>query len=323
MIYYRDLNLDRASEPRKNRRWLRQQWTRQQCRVFVLRHDKSLMRQDDAAEVPQAVRLKRDELDALDIEVDFEQAVFLGLEQDRPLFALDLSPHDEEQLHPLLGDNEFIDLRNIGWLLDAQQAAQLAYARGLLFWNRHHRFCGRCGHPTHRENGGHMRRCSNEACGRLHFPRTDPAVIMLVEDRTDPARPRCLLARNSRFPSRMMSTLAGFVDPLDSLEECVAREVFEECGIRVDRVRYQASQPWPFPSSIMLGFRARAVTREINVDGDEIEEAYWFEAEQLETFAEWGDDGDSFCLPRRDSIARYLVESWKEEVLGSRGQRRG
>ena len=138
---------------------------------------------------------------------------------------------------------------------------------------------------------------------------------MLVEDRSDPARPRCLLARNARFPSRMMSTLAGFVDPLESLEETVAREVYEECGIRVGEVIYQASQPWPFPSSIMLGFRAQALNREIVIDNREIEEAYWFDAHQLLEFGEWGDDGDGFCLPRRDSIARYLIGSWMEEVL--------
>ena len=138
---------------------------------------------------------------------------------------------------------------------------------------------------------------------------------MLVEDLSNPARPRCLLARNSRFPSRMMSTLAGFVDPLESLEETVAREVFEECGIRVGKITYQASQPWPFPSSIMLGFRAEAESFEISVDGVEIEEAYWFEPHQLKEFGEWGDGGSNFSLPRRDSIARYLVETWIAENI--------
>ena len=244
--------------------------------------------------------------------------MFLGLDETGPLFALDVSRHESRRLEDQLDNPDFIDLRSVGWLLDAQQAAQLAYARGLLFWNRNHRYCGACGSPTRSENGGHMRRCTHSACGRVHFPRTDPAVIMLVEDCSDPDRPRCLLARNSRFPSRMMSTLAGFVDPLESLEETVQREVFEETGIRVDRVVYQASQPWPFPSSIMLGFRARALTTEIRIDGDEIEEAYWFEPAELLEFGEWGDDGDSFCLPRRDSIARFLVNSWRDEKLRRR-----
>jgi NAD+ diphosphatase len=322
VIYYRELNLDRASESRKNPRWLKQQWTRRQSRVVILRNDKSLMRwRDEDAGVPELIHLPRSE--ASDLIEHFEHLVFLGLDQQGPLFALDVSRHQEERLQAYLGESEFVDLRDVAWRLDAQQAAQIAYARGLVFWNRHHRYCGLCGSPTRSENGGHMRRCSNRECGRVHFPRTDPAVIMLVEDLSDPERPRCLLARNSRFPNRMMSTLAGFVDPLESLEETVAREVFEECGIRVDDIVYQASQPWPFPSSIMLGFRARALNSDIVVDGVEIEEAHWFGAEQVKTFGEWGDGGDNYSLPRRDSIARYLVNSWVEEVLqGRRGRSR-
>lgn len=312
MIYYRELILDRASESRKDRSWLERQWTRQYCRVFVLRNDKSLMRwRNREADKPEVIHVERSTVD--DFVTDANQLVFLGLDDSGPLFALDLTNHRETALESLLRDNEFIDLRDVGWLLGQQQAAQLAYARGLMFWNRHHRYCGICGSPTLSENGGHMRRCSAPGCARMHFPRTDPAVIMLVEDLSDPLRPRCLLARNSRFPSRMMSTLAGFVDPLESLEETVAREVYEECGIRVGEIEYRASQPWPFPSSIMLGFRARAETLDIRVDGVEIEEAYWFEVEQLQEFGEWGDAGEGFCLPRRDSIARYLVESWIEQ----------
>ena len=271
------------------------------------------MRRHAEATEPQAVHLPRERVN--DLVDTLEQLIFLGLDHQGPLFALDLSHHRDEQASDLLDAGEFIDLREVAWLLDAQQAAKLAYARGLAFWNRHHRYCGACGSPTLGENGGHVRRCVNEACGRLHFPRTDPAVIMLVEDTRDPARPRCLLGRNARFPSRMVSTLAGFVDPMESLEETVAREVYEECGIHVSDIEYQASQPWPFPSSIMLGFRARATSFDISVDGDEISEAHWFEAAELLEFGEWGDDGDGFSLPRRDSIARYLVESWKEEVL--------
>ena len=318
VIYYRELKLDRAIELRKDQDWLRQQWTQRHCRVFILRNDKSLMRWRDAdAGVPEAIHLPQSE--TLDLIEEFEHLVFLGFDRRGPLFALDVSTHEEDRLQSFLTGSEFIDLRDVAWRLDAQDAAKLAYARGLLFWNRHHRFCGLCGSPTRSENGGHMRRCSDSACGRMHFPRTDPAVIMLIEDRSDPDRPRCLLARNSRFPNRMMSTLAGFVDPLESLEETVARESFEECGIRVDRIEYQASQPWPFPSSIMLGFRARALNRDIVVDGVEIDEAHWFEAEQLREFGEWGDGGDYYCLPRRDSIARYLVESWMQDVFREKG----
>lgn len=314
MIYYRELNLDRATELRKDREWLSVQWTRRQCRVFVLRNDKSLMHPPrEGAELQQPIQFPASRIDESALDID--EAVFLGIDETGPLFAIDITRHAAADLENLVAEGEFVDLREIGWLLDAQQAARLAYARGLVFWNRHHRFCGSCGSPTQSCNGGHMRRCTSPGCGRMHFPRTDPAVIMLVEDRSDPRRPRCLLGRNARFRGRMMSTLAGFVDPLESLEETVAREVFEECGIRVTDIAYQASQPWPFPSSIMLGFRARALNTDIVVDNVEIEEAYWFEAEELLEFGEWGDGGEGFCLPRRDSIARYLIRGWMEEVL--------
>ena len=141
---------------------------------------------------------------------------------------------------------------------------------------------------------------------------------MLVEDLSDPNNPRCLLGRNKRFAKRMFSTLAGFVDPGETLEGTVIREVFEEVGVHVNNVRYQASQPWPFPSSIMLGFRSTATTHDIDTDADEIEEAYWFSAKELCQFGEWGDGGENNCLPRRDSIARFLIDSWIDDVLKER-----
>lgn len=313
-IFYRELKLDRASESRKNKDWLQHQWAQHQCRVLVLHQDKSLMHWPDREAIPEVIQLSPDHLANI-VEAN---PIFLGLDGSVPLFALDLSEQDLENFADLQQTGEFIDLRECGWMLDVQQSGLLAYARGLAFWNRNQQYCGICGQATRFEYGGHMRQCSSTSCDRLHFPRTDPAVIMLVEDLSEPKNPKCLLARNSRFPSRMMSTLAGFVDPLESLEETVAREVFEECGIRVAQIEYQESQPWPFPASIMLGFRAQAVTREIKVDGVEIEEAYWFDLEQLKAFGEWGDGGDYFCLPRKDSIARYLVESWIRDVTAQR-----
>lgn len=263
-------------------------------------------------QAPVSIRHSRDDIENLALQSS--GVVFLGLDKDIPLFAADVSGHEETLLQNILGDNEFIDLRQAGWLLSAQEAALLAYARGLLYWNRHSGFCSTCGSPTKAQQGGHLKQCTNPQCARIIFPRIDPAVIMLVEYWPDSGPPRCLLARNARFPKRLMSTLAGFVDPSESLEETVIREVFEESGIHVNRVVYQASQPWPFPSSIMLGFRALALTTDIRIDQIEIEEAGWFSAEDLGGFGEWGDTGDGFCLPRRDSIARYLIESWIADV---------
>lgn len=312
-IYYQGLRIDRATEERKNPGWLNKQWQHPQCRVLLLHNQRNLMvwdRQPDS--IPAAISHTREEVEF--IISDIEQMVFLGVEDGSPVFAADASFVSETDILDLPGDHELVDLREAGWLLSVQEAALLAYARGLLYWNQHSGFCSNCGHRAESQHGGHVRVCTNSDCARMHFPRTDPAVIMLVEDFSDADNPRCLLGRNSRFPQRLVSTLAGFVDPLESLEECVQREVFEEAGIHVDKVTYQASQPWPFPSSIMLGFRATALTTEIVVDGVEIAEAHWFDVEQLKTFGEWGDDGDQYCLPRRDSIARYLIECWIKDV---------
>jgi len=312
-IYYVGLQINRASEERREAGWVNQQWQHEACRILLLHNERNLMVWDrQSEEMPVAFSHTRIEVES--ILPDLEKMVFLGLEDRIPYFAADVSANDETEIMALPGDHDLVDLREAGWLLGSQEAALLAYARGLLYWNRHNGFCSNCGSVAESQQGGHMRRCTNSMCGRIHFPRTDPAVIMLVEDMSDPENPRCLLGRNSRFPERLVSTLAGFVDPLESLEECVEREVYEEAGVRVDRAEYQASQPWPFPSSIMLGFRAQALTTEINVDGVEIAEAHWFTPEQLKTFGEWGDGGSGYCMPRRDSIARYLIESWIRDV---------
>ena len=152
----------------------------------------------------------------------------------------------------------------------------------------------------------------------MHFPRTDPAVIMLVaHDDPQGQGPACLLGRQSRWVEGMYSTLAGFVDPGETLEQAVAREVFEESGIAVSDVRYQASQPWPFPSSLMLGFRATATTTAITIDAREIEDARWFTSAEVKSFGEWGTgpapEGE-LRLPRKDSVSRWLIEHWLEDI---------
>ena len=177
----------------------------------------------------------------------------------------------------------------------------LALARAILFWHARHRFCGLCGSPTRSEEAGHVRRCTDPACNTMHFPRTDPAVIMLVTQGE-----QALMGRSRHFPPGMYSTLAGFVEPGESLEEAVAREVREESGIEVGAVDYHSSQPWPFPANIMLGFHAQALTTEITVDFGELEDARWVERGWLIAHV----DGDDFRLPRRDLIARRLIEDW-------------
>jgi NAD+ diphosphatase len=243
--------------------------------------------------------------------------VFLGLREETPVFAADLSNLDEHEAVAALGDEvagaTFRDLRELSVALEARDASVVAYARGMLHWHHNHQFCGRCGSVTESRRGGHMRACLNEACGREHFPLISPAVIMLVERRGDDGTRYCLLARHSRLATGVWSTLAGFVELGESMEETVVREVFEESGIRVERVRYLGSQPWPFPASLMVGFRAEAASSEITIDAEELADARWFSAAEVRAFGDFNDAGAAYRLPRRDSIASFLVHSWLEE----------
>jgi NAD+ diphosphatase len=191
-------------------------------------------------------------------------------------------------------------LRTLGPVLSAGDAGLVVQAQALAEWHRAHRFCARCGGGLVVSGGGYVLQC--ESCERHHFPRTDPAVIMLVVDADD----RALLGRQPSWPPGRFSTLAGFVDPGESLEEAVAREVMEEAGVQVTDITYFGNQPWPFPSSLMVGFFARAVTTEIDVDGDEIEAARWFTREEVLAEAEAG----TLVLPGGISISRSLVEAW-------------
>lgn len=190
-------------------------------------------------------------------------------------------------------------LRSVGPRLSPADAALVVQAQALGEWHAAHRFCPRCGGALTVSDGGYVLACRQ--CGRHHFPRTDPAVIMLVTDGE-----RALLGRQPSWPEGRYSTLAGFVDPGESLEQAVIREVAEESGVEVTDVTYFGNQPWPFPSSLMVGFFARAVTTEIDVDGEEIEHARWFTREELRREAEEG----TLLLPGGISISRSLVEAW-------------
>ena len=191
--------------------------------------------------------------------------------------------------------------------MDPHQAGLLAFARAMIHWSRAHRYCGRCGSAKLTRQGGHLRLCPIQDCGAQTFPRTDPAVIMLVEDRPERGPARCLLGRGRGWPEGRFSTLAGFVEPGETLEAAVAREVREEAGIEVDSVSYMASQPWPFPASIMLGFRARARQTEIHIDPEELAEARWFTAAQLR------DHLAEFPRGAAGSISTWLIEQWLDE----------
>ncbi|GAB4353751.1 MAG: NAD(+) diphosphatase [Kiloniellaceae bacterium] len=299
--FYSGVPLDRADSLRGDAERLAALLRDPGSRVVPLWRSQHLI----AAEA-SAVILARGELDGL-LEVARE-TIFLGLREETAYLAVDLSPLEEPEIGALAaGRGSFQDLRAVGPVMDRQDSALLAYARGLAHWHARHGYCGVCGAPTVSEKGGHQRRCSNAGCNAVHFPRTDPAVIMLVHDGGD----RCLLGRQPFWPPGMHSTLAGFVEPGESLEEAVAREIREEVGLTlaVEEVEYHSSQPWPFPSSIMLGFHARADYAEPRLGPDELESARWYTRDELRNSPE----NETFKLPRRDSIARRLIEDWLEE----------
>jgi NAD+ diphosphatase len=223
-----------------------------------------------------------------------ESVVFLGLYHERACFLVEL---EGEQPPGIEAEGEFRELRFFGALLPQDEAGLLAYARALTLWRQRHRFCGVCGAPTRATRAGHVLVCANPACRSEQFPRIDPAIIVLVTDGE-----RALLGRQANWPAGRYSTIAGFVEPGESLEDAVAREVREETGIAVSDIRYHSSQPWPFPSSIMLGFTARALDTDIVTTDQELEDVRWFSRADL---------ASGFpAMPSIQSISFRLIEDW-------------
>ncbi len=299
--YYSGVGLDRADHLRADRSWLEARFGDPATRLVPVWRACNLVAESHEV---RAVYLETGR--AADLLEQARTTVFLGRREETAFVALDLSHVEQPQDHPALkGQGRFEDLRQFGPLIERSEGALLAYARGLVHWHDRHGFCGVCGSPTESRQGGHVRACLAAGCGASHFPRTDPAVIMLIHDGGE----RCVMGRQKVWPAGMHSTLAGFVEPGESLEEAVAREVMEEVGLAVREVSYHSSQPWPFPSSIMLGFHARADHLPLTVNETEIEAARWFTRAELRASPE----DETLKLPRRDSIARRLIEDWLAE----------
>ncbi|WP_166113173.1 NAD(+) diphosphatase [Pseudoalteromonas sp. Z9A5] len=303
MLHYSNMPLDRGSNFRKDPSWLKAQMSAQSKWVLV-NNNQTLFIKD----TPKVSYLTYQQVAHLDLT----NAIFVGLNNAKNgVFALDVTELDESILTPLIDGGQFFDIRQYGPQVTIKYGSIAALARGLCYWHATHRFCGRCGSKNSSVEAGHSRVCDNESCKHPTFPRTDPAVIMVVTKMFDDGIERCLLGRQASWRIGMYSSLAGFVDPGETLEQAVTREVKEEAGIDVANVRYVVSQPWPFPSSIMLGFFAEAVTDTIDVDNDELDDAKWFSREELAQFGNWDEEGDHLKLPRTDSISRYLIEHWR------------
>jgi NAD+ diphosphatase len=273
---------DRIADRRVDEDWLAEVWQDPATRVLVMAGTRLRLRDRHVPwvspqEAPDGIRVLLGDLDGV---VHF--AVVVGPEH---------------------ADDSWTGLRGIVADIDPDEAALVVHAVGVAEWLAATRHCARCGGDLEVRQLGHVLSCTS--CGREEFPRTDPAVIMVVVDGEEPDD-RCLLGRHPAWPPGRYSTLAGFVEPGESMEQAVRREVFEESGIRVGEVSYFGSQPWPLPRSLMVGFVAHAESTEVTVDGEEIEDARWFTREQMRQEAEAG----TLVLPGGVSISRSLVEHW-------------
>ncbi len=279
--------VDRIGERRKDREWLARAIRSEHSRFVPVWGDKCLVSGDPL----HSVLLRKHQIPDFVVDQDL---IFLGLFHDQPAFAFSLSADGSAPFAEL---GEFHDLRLLGSELPPDEANLAAHARALVLWHASQLYCGVCGSSAQPEVGGNSRICANNKCGREIFPRVDPAIIVLVTNRD-----RCLLGRQSSWPEGRYSTIAGFVEPGESLEDSVRREVYEETNVHVGRVRYHSSQPWPFPSSLMLGFFAEATSPDVVLNDRELEDAQWFTRKELRSgFPK---------LPFRISIARRLVDDW-------------
>jgi NAD+ diphosphatase len=245
--------------------------------------------------------LRRPARSYLGLGTEGELPIFLGLADGRALFAVDLDLLPSATLSRFTEGGRIVGLREAGAVISRQEAGLAAYLVALLNWHRRHHFCPNCGGGTVVSEAGLSRRCAG--CGAMHFPRTDPVVIALVANGG-----RVLLGRNADWPRGRYSVISGFVAPGESLEDAVVREVEEESGIRVYDPTFVTSQPWPFPTSLMLGFEARSEGGTPNARDGELEDVRWFTRDAIALAI--GGHTEDFCLPPPDSIAYFLVERW-------------
>ncbi|WP_299464542.1 NAD(+) diphosphatase [uncultured Microscilla sp.] len=258
---------------------------------------KHLMKGSDPVFVPiaQAQHLVQDQ----------SKWVFLGTREAHHYFAIEVAEEAPDE-HPFWQQQgNFEKLRQASQAAERAEAAILGYAQAMLYWNRNHLYCGRCGSATENQWAGHVRVCSNIDCGKKHYPRTDPAIITMITYQN-----QALLVRQPHWqPSTRLSLVAGFVEPGESLEEAVQREVMEEVGLEINQVQYQSSQPWPFPGSIMLGFKAQATHQAFELLDQELEAARWFTRAQLkEAVAK-----EEVLLSSPISISGVLINAWLNE----------
>ncbi len=287
--------LDRVSHRRKDENWLQRQLESEASLFLPVWQSRNLVQEGEtiAPAFLQAHQLNG----CLD---KARGLVFLGRKGPRNYFAVHL-PNDETCRQEAEAWGVFRNLRNVSAALGHEEGTLLAYARAICHWHERNGYCSVCGSPTESGQAGHVRVCTSEKCGQMHFPRTDPAIIVLVH-----SGDHCLLGRQAGWPAHMYSTLAGFVEPGETLENAVMREVSEETGVQVREICYHSSQPWPFPSSLMLGFTAEGIKAPVVPRDQELEDARWFSRQEMISLLET----QKLRLPSAHSIAFRLMEDW-------------
>jgi NAD+ diphosphatase len=292
--------LDRASDRRSDAAWIEQQLRAPTTLALPLWNGAPLVEDGGAT----GVRLAYVPPDlANELSAGRERLLFLGLWKETAVFAVDLEGSSDPAAGPLSGLGRFEDLRGLALRLPTAEAAIAATAKGVFEWRRRHRHCSVCGQPSDVADAGWKRVCP--ACGAEHFPRTDPVAIMLPA-----CGERCLLGRQAVWPKGMWSALAGFIEPGETIEEGCARELKEEAGLTATAVRYHSTQPWPYPSSLMIGLIAEVAEGEAAPSDSELEAVRWFTRDEAKALIAGTLEG-AFCPPKL-AIAHHLIKAWAE-----------
>jgi NAD+ diphosphatase len=307
MIPFAGNPLNRASEKRLEANWIESRLHDPSSLIFPMWRLEPFLLGPENSAAPLELGLLKPGLTEV-LAADGAPCIFLGLDGDRAVFAVDISAADNPTKEgPLAGLGFFRDARAAGQMVSIKEAAIIAQAKALIDWHQRHGFCPKCGAPTRLMDAGYRRLC--DKCNSEHFPRVDPVVIMLATDGD-----ACLIGRGKLFPQGMFSALAGFIEPGETIEEAVRRELMEEASVKVGEVSYWATQPWPFPSSLMIGCFAKAASRDVKVDQSELAELRWIERSVARELIE-GKRVDGIMVPPPIAIAHHLIKAF---ALGER-----